>query len=474
MLNGGPLLMAAVLLSVTPQDESREARADPTEISLDASLQAFVGDDEAVDRLLTAVDDTARDLTPRLAAVGPATEDQVTWLLRDRVLDNLEHKQGLGQQRGRGFAMDEDEIRRTVIGYEAFKIEAYVTSGVFPKRYFGYVDGKWDTAIHEYTLAQTTHTAVEVINRWLAEQGDPLRINDQEVAVTWVAEGGALLLGEDQDGMNQVHPVFGVGLDDIASGTDELAGLMADLDEAMGTDLSGIVRWQEDDSGDRVAMLHRYMTYEESIAGTALMWVWEKRIAQRKLKKAGRTLLHNRPLDEQFILGSLVYNSGLIHDEGRELMIRDLQCGPWLKASSDRNAHRRSELNLVRPADALAELLTGHGYRDQWTSWLAVYHVTQRYGGWLGLSRFTDVFDGAGSYDMDRWASWKEGWDLAGGADAARVEPQTLEEPVPVGSSAAIWPWFGGGVAASAIVIAVVSLWGRLRRGRLRRDLRAR
>jgi len=363
-------------------------------------------DAEATSRLVEHLDRAASDLGKRLRATGDAGDDDVGRLLRTQVCANLDAKARLAG--GEIFPMTEDEIRRTVIDYEVFKIEAYVSSGVFPKRYFGYFDGKWDTAEHEGTLARTTHTSVEVINAWLVETDQPLRINDAEVAVTWVSEGGALLLRENQDELNSIHPVYGVGLDDIASGTAELADLMGRLDAALGTELSGIVGTRETDEGER-AVLQRQMTFEESIAGTALMWIWEKRIAQRKLKKDGRPLLHDRPLDEQFILGSLVYNSGLIHDAGREFEIRDFRTGDRLKATSDRNAHRRQELNLVPPADALAELLTGSGYRDQHTSWLAVYHVLQRYGGWLGLRNHTDVFDEHGTYRMERWTAAPDG-----------------------------------------------------------------
>ena len=359
-------------------------------------------DGESASRLVEHLDKTSTDLAERLHKIDDAGNEDVDRLLRAQVRANLDAKAKLTGPAGEIFPLTEEEIRRTVIDYEAFKIEAYVTSGVFPKRYFGYFDGKWDTAEHERTLAAITHTSVEVINAWLVETDQPLRINDAEVAVTWVAEGGALLLRENQAELNSVHPVYGVGLDDIASGTAELNDLMGRLDTALGTDLSGIVGYRDTDDGEQ-AVLKRHMTFQESIAGTALMWVWEKRIAQRKLKKDGRKLLHDRPLDEQFILGSLVYNSGLIHSEGREFEIRDFRTGDRLKSTSDRNAHRRQELNLVPPADALAELLIGKGYRDQHTSWLAVYHVLQRYGGWLGLRRHTDTFDESGTYRMERW-----------------------------------------------------------------------
>ncbi len=433
-MRGPPLSLVATLLLTaagvanagSPPDDPGEPLPD----DLTQVMTPFVTERTDITGLIEHLDAAAADLATELQAVDAVRREDLEALLRDRVRENLAAKALLPGSDGEIFPLTGDEIRRTVIEYEAFKIEAYVTSGVFPKRYFGYFDGKWDTAGHERTLALTTHECVGVINEWLRESGDPLRINDAEVAVTWIAEGGALLLRENQDELNSIHPVYGVGLDDIASGTAELAGLVGRLDAALGTDLSGIVGYQEGDDGEQ-AVLQRSMTFEESIAGTALMWVWEKRIAQRKLRKEGRPLLHDRPLDEQFILGSLVYNSGLIHSAGREFEIRDLRTADQLKATSDRNAHRRPELNLVPPAAALAELLSGVGYRDQQTSWLAVYHVLQRYGGWLGLQRFSDTFDETGAFRMERWTALGSSSEAAAGdtPPASRAAEPSVGHP---------------------------------------------
>ena len=37
-------------------------------------------------------------------------------------------------------------------------------------------------------------------------------------------------------------------------------------------------------------------------------------------------------------------------------------------------------------------------YPEQATSWSAVYHVLQRYGGYVALVRFGNVFDSAGAF----------------------------------------------------------------------------
>ena len=42
--------------------------------------------------------------------------------------------------------LDAETAKRTVVEYEMFKAESFVTGGVFPKRYFGYFDERHDTA----------------------------------------------------------------------------------------------------------------------------------------------------------------------------------------------------------------------------------------------------------------------------------------------------------------------------------------
>ena len=45
----------------------------------------------------------------------------------------------------------------------------------------------------------------------------------------------------------------------------------------------------------------------------------------------------------------------------------------------------------------LKQVLSGGDYPVQPTSWSAVYHVLQRHGAYVGLSRFTDAFDAKGA-----------------------------------------------------------------------------
>jgi hypothetical protein len=210
--------------------------------------------------------------------------------------------------------------------------------------------------------------------------------------------------------MDSLHPVLDVGLDNLASGLGEYGPLLARVDEGCGTDLAGTVAHTapgEQPAGaigrlmapeGQDAWLMRPATFREGIVGTALMWIWEKEIAQRKLAAEGRDPLWERPLADQFVIGSLVYNSGILHSEATTQSLLAFQTGERLFSDSEKNAHRRPRLNLLAPGPLLAELLATGALREQWTSWLGVYHVLQRYGAWEGLRRFSGVFDDGGMF----------------------------------------------------------------------------
>jgi len=202
------------------------------------------------------------------------------------VARNLADKQALPPVNGEPFTLTCDEVKRTVIDYEIFKLATYLSAGVFPKRYFGYFDERWDTAAHERVLREITHGAVKLINDEQQKKGSATRVSDIEVAVTFIAEGGALLLREHQAQLDDVHPVYGVGLDDIATGLRVHQDLAARFDQAFGTGLRQIVLWDPDGR----PYLARNMRFKEAILGTALMYVYEKDLAARKRRERSSRL----------------------------------------------------------------------------------------------------------------------------------------------------------------------------------------
>lgn len=349
-----------------------------------SELRSFVKEDEALS-LEAHLKKTATALHAKLRRVDSCDADQVVSQLTRLVEENLRLK------RADRFPLDASRIRRQVIEAEAFKLEAFVATGVFPKRYFGYLDEQHDTAAYETRLKIAARQASRACNRWLENQHAPFRVTDQELIVTFLAEGGAVLLRERQDQLESIHPVQGIGLDDIASGFTELAPLVKLLDAELGTHLAGIVKGP---AGKRY--LSRLFGFEEALAGTAAMWVWEKQIAERKLLARGRPGLGKRPLDEQFVIASLVYNSGILFEEKTISRIRALDTGGYVYELSEASKAKRWALPVLPPQRGLKLILGGGAYPEQLTSWSAAYHVLQRHGAYVGLSRFTEAFDARG------------------------------------------------------------------------------
>lgn len=332
------------------------------------------------------------DALNRAAKKASGGDDKVRALLVQNIRKNAEEKAEL-RWNDQSFKLSKDAFRRTVIDYEVWKYQSYVSSGVFPKRYFGYFDEKWDTAAREKQLKETTHSAVAVINAYQAKKKAVVRLTDAEVSVTIVAEGAALLLRENQSELDRIHPVFGIGLDDIATGFQRNPELVKALDAALGTKLGTVVRWR-----DGEPYLERFLDFREGIAATALMWLYEKELCATKLKARDGTELMKLPLEDQFIYGSLVYNSGLLFAAERVTQIKSFETAAYLADVSAQNARKRGALPVHPPEAAKAQLLEEREYPDQPTTWSAVYHVLQRWGGYQGLMKFTDTFDERGMF----------------------------------------------------------------------------
>ena len=73
--------------------------------------------------------------------------------------------------------------------------------------------------------------------------------------------------------------------------------------------------------------------------------------AAERVAALGEKPLHERPLEEQFIIASLVYNSGILHTPGRWRMVRRFATGAWVFATSERNAERRWRLPVAPPSE---------------------------------------------------------------------------------------------------------------------------
>lgn len=277
--------------------------------------------------------------------------------------------------------------------FERFRRESYISSGVAPKRYFGLFDEAGDTAAYETILRRAIIDGARLANEFAAEEEFAARVTEKELALTFIAEGGALLLTSMTASVEKVHPVYGIGLDNYREGLREYPDLAAALDETLGSRLRkltiGIGGTQ---------LLLRPMTFREAIAGTVLMYLHQKVRTDRLLAAEGRPALATMPLDRQFIVASLVYNSGILFAPERIEAIHSFSTGDYLHSVNELNAGKRPRLAVFPPAEAKARLDRGEPFPRQLTSWSAVYHILQRYGAWVGLERYASVFDERGAF----------------------------------------------------------------------------
>lgn len=361
------------------------------------------------------IGDGAREIARSIDADSAAVADR----LRQSILENLDEKRKLKAPDLGRFPLTPDEIERTVVGYEIFKMKTYLSSGVFPKRYFGFFDGKWDTAEEEKVLLSLTGEVVEAINERRALDGGEVRLTDLEVLVTYISEGGALFfLGEKSKiqppDKKSIHLFIDHGCDNIGLAVERYFSLTRYLDERFGTEIAGSGEEEGlNEIGETWHGIGKKVTYRESIVANALMVLFEKENAARKLRsraaeegseggwRSGR--MADYTMREQFILTSLVFNTGSLFSWSWIESIRDFSGLERLHAVSEKNAAKRgSEWRRRLPIDPSSEAafgrLTEWGYREQPTSWQGAYHILQRYGAFVALQQFTDLFDEEGDW----------------------------------------------------------------------------
>jgi hypothetical protein len=284
-----------------------------------------------------------------------------------------------------------ETIVNTALRYEAFRITSFRDSSVSPKRFFGFLDEQGKTAKWEVELKDVSTRISDVINGYASKTGATVRVTPKEIIVTHLAEGGAILLTTDFQNVETIHPVYGVGLDDFLKGFNYFPGLLEEVDAAFGTSLKRF-------ANDRYAK--ERMTFTESVLGTAVMYYYEKILAEKMRAEEGLTSINDLPLDEQFIEASLVYNSGILFAPERTQMIKTFATADYLFEVSEKTAQRpvnpRPKLPILSRNGNDQLLASGQQPPKQNTSWSAVYHILQRYGAWVALAKFGDMFDPSG------------------------------------------------------------------------------
>ncbi len=350
----------ALLRSRTPLDLQSDARAELRIATTDPTLEPY---------LRTALD-----------GVRPELRSFVAGRIAQR----------LRELRDARLSYSTDELRRRVIDFEVWKCARYLSAGVFPKRYFGYLDGRGDTQIAERTLKETVTRARPIAEAFQQKRGSRIRAADLEIVVTFLAEGGATLLSDDRHASRDVPAISGIGLDDIANGFAARPELVHAFDASFGTGL-----------GDFIGRAPpRKLTFVEAVLATEVMYLYEKELLASKLARSATPglPLDEQTLDEQFIATSLQYNSGIAFSPERIAMIRAFASADYIYQLSLSMRATRPRLPLAAPAETTRQLLSLGDYPTQRTSWSAVYHVLQRWGAFAALRQFTDTFDADGMY----------------------------------------------------------------------------
>ncbi len=306
------------------------------------------------------------------------------------VLENIDAKRSSLKH---GVRFSAEELKKHVILYERFRLKSYLDSGISPKRYFGFFDERGNTADYEKLLRQVLIKAVPIINDFAASSGLDVRITEKEIAVTFLAEGGAVMLDSRIAFINKVHPVRDIGLDHYRIGFRQYFSLVRQLDQTFGTGLSGIT-W----NFYFHEMLLRPLTFREAILATAIMYLYEKQLAADKYFKLNKAELRDLDLNRQFIYSSLVYNSGLMFADERVEQIRTFNLGNYLSDAHIKNRHQRTDLPVFSETERRGRLVNGEVIPEQLTTWNTVYNVLQRYGAWVAVEKFSDTFNADGAY----------------------------------------------------------------------------
>jgi len=287
--------------------------------------------------------------------------------------------------RARGIPLD---MKSRAIDFERFRVATTISSGVVPKRYFGFVDELGDTAAYETALRETIQASLDV----LAPRAR-VPVSEMELAVTFLAEGGALLLSDPDLDRERIHPVTGIGLDDYRAVFESRRATVEAIDRRLGTQLGSLVLHV-----GPLRLLRRPLTFREAVAATAILYVEEKERTAALFEARDHRALASLPLDEQFVTTSLVYNSGILFSAERVRQILAFDTADSLVAVDAANHGRRPALPVWSRAEAERRLSAGAALPTQLTSWSAVYHVLQRYGAWVALQRFSDAFTSEGRF----------------------------------------------------------------------------
>jgi hypothetical protein len=353
----------------------------------------FLADPRDQRHALESLDRIAGDSARRIAELSGRDPEAIRAFVRSEALKNLRDKVSMGSN-GERFPMTLSEMEQTVFGFEAFKAETFVRTGIFPKRYFGFLDEKWDSAQYEVLLRETVQRAVRVVNDYLAESGRNVGLSHQEVAMTFISDGAALKMREFQANIEDFQCVLQLGMKEPTQYIYAFPGLVERLDRELRTDLQAAVFLKDGAMVDA-----RAMYFPEAVVATMFRYLFKKTRAQIALRDEGIDL-QSLSADEQFIVASgydLEKEAALSWRTVQD--IRDSRVGVHLRSSAMPDDPSASRIPWMGPGDSADFLLQESIYPWQPnSSWNVVYNTAQKHGTWVGLSRFGTTFNDRGEY----------------------------------------------------------------------------
>lgn len=392
-----------------PEGKGQESFAQNLRAPLAYFLDSRSDAEEAVREIGELIE---RGVVEIAGIVGRERQAAARQLIRANVLDNLYGKMRLKSAATGRFPLAREEVLGSVVGYEIFKLSSFLKSGVVPKRYFGFLDGKWDTADREMTLLRVTRRTGEVINDPQIARERFVAVSDLELLVTYLSEGGALFFRKREtapgvEDPTRIHLYYDLGCDNIWLALHRYPSLVTSIDENLGTNLGAYrVTSFTNEVGDTCRGINQYVSFQESIAAMGLMYLHCKELAARDLARQ-RTRpgtdwstfdLGALPLDAQLIVTLYHYNTGHLPERATVQRIQTLSTIEYLNEVSRQRPRGKPPLPVPSSPVTAFEQVAEHGYPTQPSSWHGAYNTMQRYGAFVALRRFMDIFDEHGNW----------------------------------------------------------------------------
>jgi hypothetical protein len=372
----------------------------------------FVGNPADVAEAAGYIRNQSRKSGQALAVEYGEDPAAVTNLIQNLIARNLLDKIAISTPSNR-FPLTKQQVMRQVADFEIFRLETFIRSGVFPRRYFGYFDEIWDTAKYETRLRKAIHKATKVANDYLEQTGESIRHTEMELAVFYVSEGGAVRMLYFQENIENNDPWLHGGLQDLIRYVEALPNLLNQLERVIESDIRSAVSRP---AGRMVEGRNLY--FDEVIVGSALRYTYMKLHAQKRYRERHGLAIERLPFTEQLIATRSYQEIGprdsrellqeMLHDEvftsDQFRMVQNLEGASRLRELALTQAASSEKIVVFGPKENLSRMLKERMYPFQPAEWWGtarhstIYNVLMTYGGMVALTKFSDLFDEAGRF----------------------------------------------------------------------------